>query len=230
MKSLRAFVFLRRSLTAALVAASLGTVGLEAATIDYSATIAATDAAGSGSLPTSTSFSLPQFDPSLGTLTAVDLSFSLNYQGEVDVLNFTGALQSIASASSSIPIQLATPTPGIIDLVSATNTIGAETVGFSPPLNQFFGAALSATVPLSPSDLADYEGTGNGSFLLSYGIGSYSGTTGAPVGVFFGGDANSSGTATVTYTFNSVPTPEPSTLALLALGLIGLLALGRRLA
>jgi len=76
-------------------------------------------------------------------------------------------------------------------------------------------------------DFGLYEGVGNSNYQLAYGNGTYSGSSTAPGGtVFFGGDANSSGTASVVYTFS--PAPEPASMALLGSGLLAVSGLQLR--
>jgi hypothetical protein len=203
-----------------------------AATLPFSAAIPASDAAGGpshGNLPTTASFSLPQFNPALGTLTAVSVEFDMQFQGEVDIFNFSGSPQTFSNAfSNGVPINITAPTPGGPSL-SASYAVASGNLVSSPPLNQFPGPISNSSVFLNPlpAFFAAYEGLGSANFSVSYGSGTFGGTTTAPGGtVFFGGDANSSGLATVTYTYN--PVPEPSSILLLGFGILGLLAAASR--
>ena len=213
---------------AAICAVFVSGASLQAATISFSNPIPASDGAGHGSLPTTASFSLPEFNPALGTLQAVHVEFALQYQGEVDIVNISGSPQSFTNATSSVPINITAPSPGVPSL-TASMSVSSGSLVSSPPLNEFPGSVLNTTIPFDvlPADLGSYEGAGNNSYMLAYGAGNYMGSTGAPGGtVFFGGDANSLGTASVLYTF--APTPEPSTLALLGLGAMAFGAIARR--
>ena len=109
---------------------------------------------------------MPEFNPGLGSLTGIDLNVSLTHQGEVDIYNVTGSSQPVSDASSSIPIELDTPTPGVLDLFSATASLRSTTVGTSPPAIEYPGTGFKSWSSFSPLDLADYVGVGNGDYEL----------------------------------------------------------------
>jgi hypothetical protein len=194
---------------------------LRADMVTYSTPIAATDAAGHGGLPTSAAFTLPEFNPAFGTLESISIKFALTYQGEVDIVNISGSPQTATAASSSVPIVITAPSPGVPTL-SASYSVTNVPLTASPPLNEFPGGVSNTTIPFNPTpaQFALYEGVGNSSYQLTYSPGTYSGSTTAPGGtVFFGGDANSSGDASVVYTYQ---TPEPASAMLLATGFVAI--------
>lgn len=216
----------------ALAALSVDGTSLQADMItSSSAPIAATDAGGDYSLPETTSFSLPEFNPALGTLTGVEVDVTLTYQGEVGVINFseysdppTGVTEPFTNAMSSVAIAMSAPS-GNVPLVSAAYSVASGSVGGGDSAS-YLGGDTTTTVPFaeSPANFGLYEGFGSNTYGILYTPpGSYSGM-GTYVG--FSGDANSYGSATVTYTYT--PTPEPSSVVLTALGAVGLLGLGWR--
>jgi hypothetical protein len=200
---------------------------LSAETINYSTAIPASDGAGHNSLPTTASFALPQFNPALGTLTGIAIKFALSYQGEVDIFNFSGSPQT-ATASSSAPIDITAPSSGVPSL-TASYSVTSATLTSTPQLNEFLGPVSDTTLTFNPTapNFSAYEGSGNSNYQLSYGVGSYRGTSTAPGGTFFvGGDANAKGNASVIYSF--VPVPEPATMGLFSTGLLTLCGFGLR--
>ena len=192
-----------------------------------SVTIAATDAGGDYSLPETTSFSLPEFNTALGTLTGVEVDVNLTYQGEVDVYGYnylTDMPSPFTNAMSSVPIALSAPS-GDVPLVSAAYSVAS---GSAPYLTEasFLGGISNTTIPFieSPANFGLYEGVGSNLYGILYTPpGSYSGTGSY---VAFGGDGNSYGSATVTYTY--VPAPEPASIVMLGLGAIALAGIARR--
>jgi PEP-CTERM motif len=214
-------------LCAAVAAAVfVSAASLQAATESFSNPIPASDDGGQYSLPTSASFTLPEFNPALGTLESVAIQFALQYQGEVDIYNISGSTQTFTNASSSVPISITAPSE-VLPPLSASYFVSS---GSLPSVfNSFPGPVLNTTIPLNPAsaDFGLYEGVGNNSYSLGYLAGTYSGTPGNSNGtIFFGGDANSVGTASVIYTY--APVPEPSSLVLMVLGAIGLGTMARR--
>ncbi len=213
-----------------LLAAVLVTgTSLQASMVIDSTPIPASDAGGQFSLPTTASFTLPEFNPALGTLTGVELSFSLMYQGEVTVLNFSeyfgpGTTEAFTNGSSTVPIDMSTPSGLLSPLVMAAYSGVSGSVPVATT-NDYFGPSTAMTPTFNPvsGDFPLYTGVGDNSYTLSYGTGTYAGT-GTYVG--FGGDGNSSGTATVTYTYT--PVPEPASVVLLGLGAAGLWWAARR--
>ena len=212
---------IKRLLLAVICLCWVNGARLRADMITYSTPIPASDAAGHGSLPTSASFTLPEFNPAFGTLESIAIKFALTYQGEVDILNISGSPQTATAASSSVPIVITAPSPGVPTL-SASYSVTNVSLTASPPLNEFPGGVSSTTIPFNPTpaQFALYEGIGNSNYQLAYSPGTYSGSTTAPGGtVFFGGDANSSGEASVVYTYQ---TPEPASAMLFATGFLAM--------
>ena len=197
--------------------------------VSFSTPIPASDAGADYSLPSTASFTLPEFNPALGTLTGVELSFALTYQGEVDVLNFSQffgppTAEPFTDASLTIPIDMSTPSGLLAPLVMAAYSgVSGIAAPVYPNTTNFLGPPTAMTPTFTPGmgDFPLYTGVTTNLYTLSYGTGMY---MGSGTDVAFGGDGNSYGTATVTFTY----TPEPSSLVLLGLGAMALAGKARR--
>lgn len=177
----------------------------------------------SQSAPFTDTFTLPNFNASLGTLTGVTISLAYSTTGEVDTFNTTGSAQSFTNAKSSIPLSLFGPD----GLSASTNAVAGPINGTANPGETEFPGltgtgSTSITVPLA--DLSLFETPPSAStdtFSVEAGDGNFSGT--AVPGVFFGGSAVAGGTTTITFDYVvSSGTPEPATMALMGGALIGL--------
>src|SRR5579883_2544037 len=164
----------------------------------------------SASFPsTTTSFSipisLPQFNPSMGTLTSITFTFDGQTTGSATVTNNSGATGSYQVSISS-NLKLLDPT---------NNTLISITPSFNQTLNIANGDSGSTTIT---SGFSPYVGLGDVSFTVSgEGIGGVSGPSPFTVDSITKGE----GTITITYNTSSV-VPEPATLALFGSGLLAL--------
>jgi hypothetical protein len=170
--------------------------------------------------PTTTSFStpimLPQFNPSMGTLTSITFTLDGQTAGSAQVTNNSGATGSYQVTISS-NLKLLDP---------SNNTLISVTPSFNQTLSIANGDSATAT-GTSPVDTGSttitsgfgpYVGLGDVSFtVLGEGIGGVLGPSPFTVDSITKGE----GTITVTYNTSSV-VPEPATLALFGSGLLAL--------
>lgn len=164
----------------------------------------------------------PQFDPSLGTLTQVDLSLSSSFNTVLSVVN-----SSPNSSSGNARTELQITVQDVGNLLYAP-----EIDAFSPELNYSLSAGGSTSSTLLAETATAVEDYTNSTILGQFTGG---GTISLPASTFTqtvvsntGGNTAASQmttaslTGTVTYEYTPNAVPEPSTLALLAVGAIGL--------
>ena len=191
-----------------------------AATVQVGGLSVYTNALGRPPYASSALFQAPKFPTSLGTLQSVTLEFRLNYTGEIAMSNSTLEQQAVVSASSSIPVLVDYPGGEAEFTVNASfdtiSPILAFKLGPSSPGGPvgftFAGASGMSALPavgIPANDLPAYLGPGKVSFNLFYGNGSANGSN--PSVEYF---ASATSFATVNVTYDFIPIPEPSSLAL----------------
>lgn len=165
-------------------------------------------------------FTLPAFDPSLGTLVAIDLSAQENTTADVVVFNATANSQPFTNAQASIPVTISGPAGTTFTITDLTSPVdGTAVVGG----NDFPGiqSTTSDSVQIDPSQFSSWEGASGQTVGVDFSVtdGTFSGI--ALPDVFFGGTVVAGGSTTVTYTFQTLHqvVPEPSTWALMLGGL-----------
>ena len=200
--------------------------GASAAFVEHSTVLA------SNPTPFSTTFSVPLFNSSLGTLNGVTLSLASNIVGRIDVFNNLSTSQGFTNAFAAIPVTVTSSTPDATSVTAVATALlasGTATPGF--PISSFPGISVSASnsVNVLPVNFASYIGVGGGSalFTASSTGGTYGGTS-VP-GLFFGGSAVADGSFTVRYDYNAVSAvPVPASALLFGSGLVALGAVWRR--
>jgi len=138
-------------------------------------------------------FSLPGFNSTLGTLTAVNISMTVTGVPDLEVINVTGAPQSFTNGSTSTPISVAGPDGTKVNLnetaTGLSGSVGAGTGGIS--ITMFPGPTFVGSANVNAAVLADYEAAGpntlTNSFTATGSVGTYMGT--ATTGVAFTGNA-----------------------------------------
>ena len=174
------------------------------------------------------SLSFSQFNPSLGTLTAVELAFSGGLQTQLTVTNNS---DSALSGNATTEVQITVQDAG-------SNLTAPELSIYSTAYSYSLGAGDNTTSPvLTGSDssdntytlgavLSEFTGLGTISLPASTFTQTLLANTGGNTAASQATDANLTGT--VTYTYTPVVTPEPSCVVLLGIGAFGLLAFAWR--
>jgi hypothetical protein len=182
------------------------------------------------SAPFVDTFSLPNFDTTLGTLDSITITLAFATTVEVDILNATGSPQAFTNAVASTPLTLSA-----IDGQSLTTESFAGFIdGVAPPgesANPGLTDSGSLTIGPPVSDFTDFEispSASVNSLTVSAGPSIFNGT--APVGVYFSGSVIAGGVSTITYDYTEPgsSTPEPATMALMSGALLSLGLICRR--
>lgn len=207
------------SIAGIVASLALGTPS-QAATVTYDSATVTGEA-----IPFSTVLAVQQFNPSLGTLTGVQLSVDATVTGSVAVTNISSGALTFTNAFISVPLTSTGPDGTIASTVTmaidAAGTAAANTTTTFPVTASSQGFANATT-------FSAYEGTGTFNATLAATSLSFGGTPG-PGGqnnLFFGGAATAGGFVDVTYTYTpgTPVVPEPASMALLGIGMVSLLS------
>jgi PEP-CTERM motif len=199
--------------------------------------LAATEVFTGGVPVDGSTFTLDQFDASLGTLTGVTLDLSIAGTLTIQVLNFGDPNAPIANASTNVAPLIDGPDGLQISTEIETSlTDGVAALSFLPSfsINNFTSGPLfsSATLAVTSADFSDFEGAGGVSYhaafdpILNSIPYNTSGTPGPGANEAFGGAGPFTVTLGVTYTYDAVP--EPAAWAMMLVGFGGLGAIMRR--
>jgi hypothetical protein len=181
--------------------------------------------------PINTTVSVAKFNESLGTLTGVTVTVNSTIDPVVTVVNLTyignGTPYAFTNAFAKVSVT-ATGPDGSSAEASPTYTVAS---GIASQLQtNYTGPATSASgSSVVPStSWGDYEGVGNHTVNFDFvaGAAMYGGSS--SYGLYFGGSATAGGTISVTYSYIPNPIPEPSSIVLAGIGMVGLTVFGRR--
>lgn len=180
-------------------------------------------------------FLCPQFSLG-GTLTEVDLRASGAIQGTITLIssNVNSAINASATTVSNFSVSNPSSLPGftfITPLISATFSSGMQTLPIgstytSPMLN-----ATGTTVTLQDTGSLGAPYVGNGTFQVGVQTSSTTSGSGGGGNLLVGGNTAATASIAVNYNYSlagASTVPEPSTTALGATGLLGLMFFARR--
>lgn len=192
---------------------------------------------GSANSPLSYAFDLQQFDPSMGTLTDVDVNFMLVSTNASSNLTNNNSVAVLIDWSGSSGQSVSGPGFG----GGSPGGGGNSDITLQPGQTRSFGVSplgtdLMRTFAVHPSAFANYTGSGTVTVNLGQ-ASSFTFTNIEPVNlndtidpnlVTWSGSREGTIKATVTYTFDSTVIPEPATAVMALLGASGLLLRRRR--
>jgi hypothetical protein len=217
----------QKFLLAAVLAACLLAPGMFAGTVTQTCTpsIATTQSIGY-----TLDCTISAFNTSLGTLTGVTLQLT-GVGGDVIPTQYNASGTQVAFNNSLTTISMAYEelgsTTALVQVEQASSACGGEA---QPGANNWctpaYFSALSSAV-MSDANLSYYE---TGSTVTLAGVGGAVNSSGSTLSsqIYFGGAGTIGGVLTVTYTYGSSSVPEPTTMALLGAGMIGLAAIVRK--
>ncbi len=173
-------------------------------------------------------FTLPAFDPTLGTLQSIDLTLSIDSSSTIKVYNTASTPVGFTNASINLPLSVSAPS-GITFTLNLGATLASGTA--QPGLNTFGALTTNETLSQSVGSAAFalFEDQPGGTVTFSYNKGNptYQGTD-LGNSLFFGGSETGSGELKIVYTYlNSAvqPTPEPAGMYLSLIVALALAAL-----
>jgi hypothetical protein len=215
--------YLQLGVMVAAVAVAMGQISTARAdsTAPYTTSISDTTTEWAGNL------NFPQFDPSLGTLTEIELSLTGDLTTTITVTNDADSDSSGTVFTESVMTVTDSPNGYLdgslhVDSSTASYTLGA---GDSTVIGPLTGTQTDNLTSTAAGALAEYTGLGTVSLGVGTATQTYTGNTGGNTG---SSQATQAGiTGTITYVYDTDVVPSPAVIPGV-LGLLGVIALGRK--
>jgi hypothetical protein len=181
--------------------------------------------------------SVAKFDESLGTLDSVTLALQAAGTVYAEAFNTSSSTQPYTQSMATLSFGVTGPDGSSSDINPGTPFFSG-TAAAGPFVTTITGSTPFSLSPVAINVLSSnfglFETSGSGTFTLSFnsdgspGGPIFSTITSTPSAVFTGGDANVSGTETVTYNYTPIPEPSVSGMVLGCAALMGVVGLRKR--
>jgi hypothetical protein len=223
-----------------MAAAIAAAPNVSASTITYSGSIGSISNVGTANPGSTATVDLQQFNPALGILTGISVSYDFTGNGSVTVYNLGGPATTLTSpfyfeTDLSDPQGSLGDPPGNLSTSAASISIAAAPLSQSPAVGPLNTTYTETPDPTDPAVLLAYEGLGTAAYSATV-YGGTGGTSGGPIDTeyyIYGGSQSTAnidtGDISVAYTYTPVAVPEPASLSLLGIGSALLLVRRRRL-
>jgi hypothetical protein len=177
------------------------------------------------------SVTLPKFDTTLGTLTGIEFMLAGTINGTIGLANTSPSASTIVGQlTGTITLTRPDTTSLVVSLpVYSAGGLFPGNPNFDPTLTYYLGLTdtdTESSSSVSASDLALFTGPGTITLpITATAASAVTEGTGNAISLFL---TNAEATASVRYSYTPNAVPEPSSVALVGMGTIGLLAANRR--
>ena len=211
-----------------------GAMLVAATSLSHAATTTTQVNFGPLAVPITTAVNLPTFNAALGTLTGIQLTLSIKYNGNISVFNPTPGSLTLNSASSTTSFTATGPGTTTVGPVSVTSTFTGP-VSVAPGTTNFAGTVVTNTSSASVAS-ANFSLYTAPPSAATVGVNITSGTasatgSGDPSLFYSAQGATASGFVQAVYTYTpsgQQTAPEPGALALVGFGTLPFVGMVRR--